>query len=282
MVEALPEREDLRIAFPKLDGYRVEMPDEELFVDFDADASLRVDHNLVALWTRTEGVVGEASEQDLERLRHARAQEVAYKVARVLVQRHFVAHDGAERPWLFPRLVEVTGDWLGRCVTYDPGASVGMLLLAEGANKAAEKVFGAIIAQQGNRPEHLQPILRRFDPEGSTDDVCFPTRKVVIEAAKSHVNRVVLDGPRGNTWEEAMSGLLEAHPQVASYVKNDHLGFAIPYVHAGRTHEYRPDFLVRLVPEAGDEVERTLIIEVSGGRKAPGPTAAKAATARYQ
>ena len=42
-----------------------------------------------------------------------------------------------------------------------------------------------------------------------------------------------------------------------------------------------PDFLVRLVERPDDEV-RTLIIEVSGGRKSPGPTHAKAATALHQ
>ena len=64
-------------------------------------------------------------------------------------------------------------------------------------------------------------------------------------------------------------------------MKNERLGFTIPYVHEGRTHEYVPDFLVRLVTEP-DDVERTLIIEVSGSRKSPGPTAAKADTARNQ
>ena len=39
---------------------------------------------------------------------------------------------------------------------------------------------------------------------------------------------------------------------------------------------------VRALREADDEVVRTLIIEVSGGRKSPGPTAVKAATARAQ
>src|SRR5215475_13773427 len=63
--------------------------------------------------------------------------------------------------------------------------------------------------------------------------------------------------------------------------QNERLGFTIPYVHEGRTHEYVPDFLVRLVPRA-DGVMRTLIVEVSGGRKSPGPAAAKADTARSQ
>jgi type III restriction enzyme len=98
---------------------------------------------------------------------------------------------------------------------------------------------------------------------------------------KSHLNHVVLDGVRGNSWEEGLAYLLEHHDRVAAYVKNERLGFTIPYVHEGRTHDYIPDFLVRLVTEPED-VERTLIIEVSGSRKSPGPTAAKAETARYQ
>ena len=63
-------------------------------------------------------------------------------------------------------------------------------------------------------------------------------------------------------------------------MKNDHLGFEIPYTHKGSSHRYVPDFLARLVPEPGDDVVRTLIIEVSGGQKSPGPTKAKATTAR--
>lgn len=127
------------------------------------------------------------------------------------------------------------------------------------------------------------PIIRRFDPHGSTDDVRFVTRKVVMDPppTKSHLNHVVLDGIRGNSWEEQLATMLEKRPSLAAYAKNDHLGFGIPYVHKGRTHEYVPDFLVRLVTEPHD-VDRTLIIEVSGGLKSPGPTAAKADTARNQ
>jgi len=127
------------------------------------------------------------------------------------------------------------------------------------------------------------PVIRRFDSMGSTDEVHFLTRKVVMEPppTKSQINHVVLDGLRGNSWEEALAQALEADFRVLSYVKNERLGFAIPYVHEGRSHEYVPDFLVRLVTEPAD-VERTLIVEVSGTRKSPGPTEAKAATARNQ
>ena len=63
----------------------------------------------------------------------------------------------------------------------------------------------------------------------------------------------------------------------------EHLGFTVPYVHEGRTYQYVPDYLVRL-REAHDGRPRTLIVEVSGGRKtahSPGPVKAKADTTEH-
>ncbi|MXW57574.1 MAG: restriction endonuclease [Acidimicrobiia bacterium] len=285
VVEAVEERQPLCITFPKLDGYRIEIPDAELFAAFDdKTARLHVDRHVVATWTQTEGIAGETAEQNLERLRGARPQEVAYRVARTMLQRadQFAGHDAAEKPWLFPQLVDITRQWLASdCVTFADGTAVGMLLLTEATHRAAEAVFRAIRYVEDARPEVIQPLLRHFDPEGTTDDVSFSTRKAVMEAEKSHVSHVVLDGPRGNTWEERLAVLLEADSRVRSFVKNDHLGFVIPYVHKGRSHEYVPDFLVRLMVEP-DDVVRTLIVEVSGGRKDADAAKAKADTARHQ
>jgi hypothetical protein len=82
------------------------------------------------------------------------------------------------------------------------------------------------------------------------------------------------------TREQLLAAELELNRNLEAYVKNDHLGFAIPYINKGRTHSYVPDFLVRLKRVDGEEFDRTLIIEVSGSQKSPGPTQAKATTAR--
>ncbi len=284
-VKALPERWDLSIQFPKLDGYRVELPDETLYADFDENSRMHLDETTAALWVQSQGVIGDASFVDLDDIRHARAQRIAFTIAKTLIEREqfFAALGGAQRPWLFPQLVAITRQWLDEYVTTAPGITKGYLLLVQACARAAEKVYDSIISQSGNRQPVLMPIIRRFDSSGSTDDVHFMTRKVVMDPppVKSHLNQVVLDGLRGNSWEEGLAQALEANPRVKSYVKNERLGFTIPYVHEGRTHDYVPDFLVRLVTDAGD-VERTLIIEVSGSRKSPGPTTAKADTARNQ
>ena len=308
-VRALDSRSELEISFPKLDGYRLEMPDSIVFDDFAEAASFHVTRNLVATWVQNEGIAGAGEEIDLERYRNARVKEVAFRIGSVLVHRfaddpvQLAEGDGAaeqegddgdggvsrtlradrapQRPWLFARLVRLTERWLKECVTYDDDAFVGLLMPAQACHRAAERVFDVVAQQQENQPEVLRPMLRRFDPEGSTADVDFVTRKKVVPTTKSHVDQVVLDGKDGNTWEEGVAAILEGHGQVAAFVKNDHLGFEVPYVHQGRSHAYVPDFLAALHPD-DDGVRRTLIIEVSGSQKSPGPTRAKADTARNQ
>lgn len=284
-VYAVPTRADLRIEFPRLTGYRFEIPDEHLEADFPIESHMHIDAASVATWNQTGGIVGATEEQTLDDVRNARRSQVAYLIAREVLRRYFTAHEGVEKRWLFPRLVEITKQWLDDYVTVDTDRTIGMLLLSEGAAQAAEKVHGGIVRQLGNRTERLLPILQRFDPVRSTDDVHFFTRKTVIEATKSHINRVVLDGIKGNTWEEELANLCEQHPQVAAYVKNDSLGFSIPYVHKGISHEFVPDFLLRLAPNEYDAehgITRTLIVEVSGGRKDQQLREAKAGTARDQ
>jgi type III restriction enzyme len=287
-VRAVSGRGDLAIRFPKLDGYRIELPDEMLRADFGEGSRMHLDHATVALWAKNSGVTAGADTEDIS---HARTQRIAFAIAKTLIEREqfFAALGAAPRPWLFPQLVRIARQWLDECVTAEPGVTKGHLLLAQAGALAAEKVFSSIIRNPGGggseagRQPLLMPVVRRFDSVGSTEQVSFITRKVVMDPppVKSHLNQVVLDGRRGSSWEEGLARALEQDPRVRSYVKNERLGFAIPYVHEGRTHEYVPGFLARLITEPPD-VERTLIIEGSGALMAPGPSAAKADTARHQ
>jgi type III restriction enzyme len=52
--------------------------------------------------------------------------------------------------------------------------------------------------------------------------------------------------------------------EVRCYVKNDHLGFYIPYSFNGRERRYHPDFIVRVDDGRGAEDLLNLILEVSG------------------
>ena len=61
-----------------------------------------------------------------------------------------------------------------------------------------------------------------------------------------------------STWEASDAYVLDHHPGVAAWVKNDHLGFEVLYIYRGVVRKYRPDFLIRLV--SGD----MLVLETKG------------------
>ena len=286
VVESVPGREHLRISFPKLDGYRVEIPDEQLIFDPALTDRFLIGPSTVPTRTDVEGIVGSTERIADENAHLVRAQHVAYSLAKRLLRDHLstTALDGDERPWLFPQVVRICRDWITTCVDLAPGYVVGHLLASvERQAEATEAIYNAIAVQEGGRRARLRPMIRRFDPTGSTERIFFATRKAVVETERSEVSHVTLDGIGGNTWEQILALECERPTnRIAAYVKNDHLGFTIPYIHQGRTHDYVPDFLLRLERAADETFDRTLIVEVSGGQKSPGPTKAKADTARNQ
>jgi type III restriction enzyme len=286
-VGSVAGREHLRIVFPKLDGYRLEIPDQLLQFDPVDARRLVVAPSTVPTRVDVEGYVGtpETIQSDAD---DPREQRAAYRIAELVYKRHYAAVAEDAKPWTFPRLREIASDYLAGCVDYAPGFGVGELLIStERRHEAAEAIWNVISTfgerdDEKSRAQIIRPVLRRFDPVGHTGGIRFVTRKPVYETRKSEISHVVLDGPGGNTWEQLVAAQLELDDDVASYVKNDRLGFSIPYVHKGRTHSYVPDFLVRLIRRPGD-VERHLVVEVSGGQKknySPGSTAEKADTAR--
>ena len=60
------------------------------------------------------------------------------------------------------------------------------------------------------------------------------------------------------TWEQAAAFTLDAHPRVRRWVKNDHLGFVVPYRKDGIRRNYLPDFII----EFGDG--QFLVVEIKG------------------
>lgn len=211
-----------------------------------------------------------------------REQRIAFELAKHLLTSELFNPGGRDpRPWLFPRLVTICREWLRSCMHVHDGFALGYLLeYAEWRAAAAEAVYRAITIQVGDRRQRLRPMLRRFDPVGSTLDVSFLTRKATMETEKSEVSHVTLDGQCGNTWEQILALECErAGSRVASYAKKTIWDSRFPTC-TRASHSYVPDFLLRLHRAEGEDFDRTLIVEVSGGQKSPGPTEVKARTAR--
>ncbi len=276
-VRALPERSDLRIEFPKLVGYRYEMPTDRLDARFDASSILELSTRDVALRTEVDPIVGEMDVHEVD-LRDHRMQTVVFAIAKRTLDNHFRDEDGGQRPWLFPQLVRITNAWIDECVTpyLKDNTFPQMLLFTEYSHAAADRIRNAIYA--GTRGEkRLLPNLRPYEPIGSTDDVWFETTKVCCEATRSHLNLVVQD----SGWECKLAEVLESMPEVVTYAKNQGLNFKIPYTYEGRAGNYVPDFLIRLRHPAssGPDDLLTLVLEVTGEAKKE--KQAKVATAEH-
>jgi type III restriction enzyme len=206
---------------------------------------------------------------------------VAYHLASLVLERKLRTADGDVRPWYFPQLLEIARQWLRRCVDIRDDQAIGLIVLREA--EAVEKIWQSITWHGGRRERWVLPVLRSTDPVGITSTVDFRTTREVwpTDPTRCQVNFVTLDGRDGNAWERAVAQAIESLPkdQVAAYVRNDHLDFFIPYEHAGRSRRFYPDFLVKLA-NPGDGITRTLIVEVSGGRKSQSEAAQKAWAAR--
>jgi type III restriction enzyme len=286
-VRALPEREHLAIAFPRLLGYRYEIGRTELKADFD-NPGCRYTLSTENLPTTTINapIVGESSIHTLDELRSKREQEVAFLLAKLTLEKYFRddgqpktersgvhKFDADVQAWLFPQVLAIAKEWLKVAVTYKAKTYPQMLLLYEFAHDAADCIYQAIAA--GEPIKKIKPILRPYEAIGSTCGVDFDTSRPVYitDGDRCHISHVVADT---DSWEQKMAQVLESMDEVVCYVKNQGLGFFIPYTYGGQQRNYQPDFIVRV--NDGREDLLNLIVEVSGEARAD--KAAKVSTAK--
>jgi type III restriction enzyme len=221
-------------------------------------------------------IVGTSSVHDLDDLKVRREHEVVFNISKLVLEHYLRDDEGNVRFWLFPQILPITREWLDSYVTLKDDTFVQLLLLVEFAHNAAERIHDAIIrSHEGDKI--LKPILKSYDTIGSTRYVDFDTIRPVYrtDPRKCHISHVVADT---GSWEQKMASALEDMDEVIAYVKNQNLGFAIPYSFNGQERSYCPDFLARVDDGHGRNNLLNLIIEVTGEEKKD--KAAKVSTAR--
>jgi type III restriction enzyme len=276
-VRALEERIACEITFPRLVGYRYELSGERLTAQFTDESRYSLSTADIPTKTENAPIVGESVIHDLEDLKRRREQEVAFLLAKLVLEKYF-RQDGTTRTdrepehrfdpevqaWLFPQLLGIARRWLAECVTLKDNTFPQLLLLIEFAHDAADRIYRAIVSS-ADGGKTLKPILRPYDPVGSTRYVDFDTTRDVYQTSpdKCHVSHVVLD----SDWEAKLAQSLEDMDEVVCYVKNQSLGFIIPYTLNGEERSYYPDYLVRVDDGHGPDDLLNLIIEVTGEKK---------------
>jgi type III restriction enzyme len=259
-----PDRDRLEIRFPRVEGYRVELPDERLSASFTADSVLHLTPELVGpSVTKNQGIVGEGVDLTIAHLQDLRASTILFHLAKHLLYTKY--RDPGEEPklHLFGQLKRICREWLdGGWLKCSGGTFPAQLLYQEIADMAAERIKAAItLTLAGERP--VKAILDPYNPTGSSAHVNFTTSKALrwqTDPNKCHVNWVVCD----SDWEAELCRVVEGHPRVRAYVKNQGLGLEVPYLRGSAPKRYLPDFIVQ-VDDGGPE-PLNLIVEIKGYR----------------
>ena len=261
-----PDRDQCEIRFPRVQGYRVELPEERLSANFDANSTLELTPDLVGPSnTRNEGIIGQGVDLNLAGLEAVRKSTVVYHLTKRLLETKWRDPDGDPKLHLFGQLKRVARQWLNDHLVCSGGTCAGQLLYQSLADIACERITRGIVQRHiGDRP--VKAVLDPYNPVGSTIDVSFNTSKKTrwkTAPNRCHVNWAVCD----SSWEAEFCRVAESHDRVRAYVKNQGLGFEIPYRYGPESRIYVPDFIVLLDDDNGDDDLLYLIVEIKGYRK---------------
>ena len=261
-----PERDALEIRFPRVMGYRVELPDERLTAQFNEDSRLELTPDLVgATTTRNSAIIGEQVDLTLAHTADVRPSQVLYELVSYLVLNKWPDENGEPRLNLFGQLKRIAKEWLDGYLVCKGGAYPAQLKYKMLADMACEKIVAAITrAYVGQRP--ITAVLDPYNPTGSTAHVSFNTSRTdrwKTDARRCQVNWVILD----SDWEAEFCRVAEAHPKVRAYVKNHNLGLEVPYRYGSESRTYIPDFIVLVDDGHGDDDLLHLVVEIKGYRR---------------
>jgi type III restriction enzyme len=261
-----PERDELEIRFPRVEGYRVELPEERLDAEFNDDSVLELTPDLVGpSVTKNAGIIGEDVDLSLEHLGDMRRSTLLFHVTKRLLYTKW--RDPGEEPklHLFGQLKRITRQWLDSCLQCKGGCYPAQLMYQELADMACERITAGITRKLiGEMP--IKAVLDPYNPVGSTNFVNFNTSKTLrweTDSRLCHINWVICD----SDWKAEFCRVAEGHPRVKAYVKNHNLGFEVPYRYGSVMRKYRPDFIVLIDDGHGDDDLLHLVVEIKGYRR---------------
>ena len=263
-VYAVPEREHLEIRFPRVEGYRTALPPSRLQATFSDSSRLELNPEKVGpSVVHMQGIIGGIETLTVQHLEHVRKSTILFNLTTHLIYHSFRDPGGEPKTHLFGQLKRIVRDWLdGGYLTCKGRTFPAMLMYRALADEACDRIADAI-TERHREEAPIQAMLDPFNPAGSTAHVGFNTSKssrwdTSGPPPKCHLNLLVLD----SDWEGEFCRVAEAHPRVLAYVKNQGLGFEVPYRVGDQRRRYVPDFILRI--DDGEPDPLNLVVEISG------------------
>ncbi|MEX2163520.1 MAG: DEAD/DEAH box helicase family protein [Sulfuricaulis sp.] len=262
-----PDRDTLEIRFPRVEGYRAELPEERLTAKFNEDSVIELTPDLVgATETRNSGIIGEAVDLNLVHTGDVRPSQVIYELTSHLLMTRWRDTNREPQLHLFGQLKRIVKQWLDqKCLVCKGGTYPAQLKYKTLADMACERIMAGITRELiGKRP--IKAVLDSYNPVGSTAHVRFNTSRTdrwETDSRRCQINWVVLD----SDWEAEFCRVAESHPRVRAYVKNHNLGLEVPYRYGSEMRTYLPDFIVLVDDGHGDNDLLHLVVEIKGFRR---------------
>lgn len=268
-IYSVPEKADFEIAFPVVTGYH-ESGQFDCVVDWGQVAKVTIDPKKIpqtvelSPLTTPEGALsaygpGEKPVLSLKEWRGMfRVQQVAFKLAREVCIR-WQADNGAEAvpvQVLFPKVAFAAKRFLAEKLDRKGGSQpCDVLLVGEYMQSAIGSLLEAIKKGSSTDSAEVAVVPQGAAGRGSTLFVDFHSTKPIYPVTKCHLNAMVADTKK---WEQSAAFLLDSHPGVKKWVKNERLGFFIPYRNKGIFARYVPDFIIET------DIALNLMVEVKG------------------
>ena len=268
-IYSMPEKAEYEITFPIVTGYQ-QSGHLDVSVDWDQVAKVTIDPMLIPQTveltplTTPDGTLSAYGPGDkpLLSLKDWRAlfrdQQVAFRLAREICVR-WQEDNGAEAvpvQQLFPRVAFAAKRFLAEKLERKGDSQpCDVLLVGQYMQACVGSLLDAFKKGTSTTDLEVAIIPQGAAGRGGTLHVDFHTTKPVYPATHCHLNAMVADTQK---WEQSAAFLLDTHPGVKKWVKNDRVGFFIPYRARGLPAKYVPDFIV--VTDKGENV----IVEIKG------------------
>jgi len=265
----LPGRDQYEISFPVVEGYQ-DPGVAHLEVDWERVPTIVLDplevpdESLVKGLSSEDGRLsaygpGAAEIVNMEQWRsNIRPQQVAFALANDLTRR-WIREKGDAIPLhtLFPLFLTKTKRFLdSNRINCKGNRQVVDIAANPYYSRSLEALYSAITTTNAKgESTELPTIAKGSAGVRSTAHVDFYTGRDLWPVSRCHLNAIVTDTKK---WEQSAAFVLDTHSGVSSWVKNDHLGFVIPYSKAGARKQYIADFVVQLTTGL------MLILEVKG------------------
>jgi len=262
-VYALPERSAFEIRMPVVESYTYDLKDSGIECDVDSLEGFIVDHEptevyLVPTRGYREEVVspyaGEFVRQDRsEFYKTVRFQQVLFGLTQLIVE-DLVAGSRSEGPesatqavlarhLVFPEILRIVTRYVETKVRFATGVDRRELALEKYVQLLRQRVRDGILPAAAREDSPLLPIVNSYQPSVSTADVNYRTARPVLSLTKSHLNL----GPVYSDWERQAIDIMEDMDAVECYVATDrNVGLTIGYEYETSSHQYFPDFVVRM------------------------------------